>query len=176
MGEAAPIKGSSPKNDHLLGVLEGLGVPALSKSGAGSWINTGIELRLRGDPAGRPSALILSVRSRTAPAVLGLESVLILEGLRERGTVGSRSAWVEPLRDMMDEMLPDREWPGRAVTVLDVSLDTSDSGLGINSSVSENPTRARLAGLVAGLGSSTDSAGDGIGSVNAPPFLGLGWL
>jgi hypothetical protein len=43
---------------------------------------------------------------------------------------------------MMDEMLPETECPGRAVIVLDVSLETSESGLGMNSSVSENPTRA----------------------------------
>lgn len=41
--------------------------------------------------------------------------------------------------------------PGRAVTVLDVSLDTRDNGRGMNSRVSEKPTRA-LAVVFAGLG------------------------
>jgi hypothetical protein len=61
--------------------------------------------------------------------------------------------------EMTEEMLPEREWPGLAVTVLDVSVDTSDSGLGMYSRVSENPTlfRARA------LGVCSSSAGDGDG-------------
>lgn len=50
-----------------------------------------------------------------------------------------------------DEMLSDMQCPGRAVTVLDVSLDTRDSGRGINSRVSEKPTRALVVAL-GGLG------------------------
>jgi hypothetical protein len=46
---------------------------------------------------------------------------------------------------MTDEMLPDTEWPGR--TVLDVSVETTDSGLGMYSKVSENPTLFRPAGF-----------------------------
>jgi hypothetical protein len=51
--------------------------------------------------------------------------------------------------EMTEDMLPEREWPGLAVTVLDVSVDTSDSGLGMYSRVSENPTlfRARALGV-----------------------------
>jgi hypothetical protein len=71
----------------------------------------------------------------------------------------------------MDEILPDRECPGRAVTVLDVSLDTRDKGRGMNSSVSENPTRALgFLGLLSGedfvTGSvvSFDASGLGTGS------------
>lgn len=48
-------------------------------------------------------------------------------------------------REMTDEMLPEAECPGRAVTVLDVSLETRERGLGMNSSVSEKPTLARFA-------------------------------
>lgn len=51
VGELAPTKGSSPKNDHRLGVLVGLGVDgatALSEAG-GSCMRCGIELRLRGE-------------------------------------------------------------------------------------------------------------------------------
>jgi len=45
--------------------------------------------------------------------------------------------------EITDEMLPERECPGRAVTVLEVSLETSDRGLGMNSRVSEKPTLLR---------------------------------
>jgi hypothetical protein len=51
VGELAPTKGSSPKNDHRLGVFVGLGVDgatALSEAG-GSCMRCGIELRLRGE-------------------------------------------------------------------------------------------------------------------------------
>jgi hypothetical protein len=60
-------------------------------------------------------------------------------------------------------MLPEREWPGR--TVLDVSVETSDSGLGMYSSVSENPTLFRTAGL--GVCSSSGTGGDGSSSRSA---------
>lgn len=56
---------------------------------------------------------------------------------------------------MSDDMLPVTEWPGLAVIVLDVSLETRDKGLGMNSKVSEKPTRA----LGAGLTSSASGAG-----------------
>jgi len=69
------------------------------------------------------------------------------------GDAGSRSAMVELFREMMEEMLPDTEWPGRAVIVLDVSLETSDKGLGMNSRVSEKPTLARNVVRGVGLGS-----------------------
>lgn len=42
--------------------------------------------------------------------------------------------------EIMDDMLPETEWPGLTVTVLEVSLDTNESGRGMNSRVSENPT------------------------------------
>jgi hypothetical protein len=61
--------------------------------------------------------------------------------------------------EMTEEMLPEREWPGLAVTVLDVSVDTSDSGLGMNSRVSENPTLFRAKAL--GVCSSSMVGGDG---------------
>jgi hypothetical protein len=46
------------------------------------------------------------------------------------------------------EMLPVTECPGLTVTVLEVSFDTNDSGRGMNSTVSANPTRARTAGSI----------------------------
>jgi len=60
-------------------------------------------------------------------------------------------------------MLPEREWPGR--TVLDVSVETSDNGLGMYSSVSENPTLFRTTGL--GVCSSSGAEGDGMPSPSA---------
>lgn len=54
--------------------------------------------------------------------------------------------------------------PGRAVTVLDVSLDTKDSGRGMNSRVSEKPTRALFV-VLAGLGlGGMDTSGSGAGA------------
>jgi hypothetical protein len=49
--------------------------------------------------------------------------------------------------EMTDEILPETEWPGRAVVVLEVSLETSDTGLGMYSRVSENPTLVRTTGF-----------------------------
>jgi hypothetical protein len=43
-------------------------------------------------------------------------------------------------REITDEMLPDTEWSGRAVAVLEVSLETRERGLGMYSRVSEKPT------------------------------------
>jgi hypothetical protein len=45
---------------------------------------------------------------------------------------------------MREERLFETEWPGRIVVVLDASLDTKDKGRGINSTVSEKPTRFLL--------------------------------
>jgi hypothetical protein len=142
LGDAAPMNGSRPKNDHLFGVFVGLG-EELSEAGLGMELRTGIELRRRGE-AGICS-IVLSVLSRIAPAVLGLESDLGREMLCISASVpGSRGGEVA---DTMEEMLPETEWPGRAVAVLEASLETSDRGRGIYSRVSENPTRARGAGF-----------------------------
>jgi hypothetical protein len=145
VGEFAPLHGSRPKNDHRLGVFTGLGSagPLAVSVGSGSDTRRGIELRRLGTPAGS-LAITPGDRSRTAPAVLGLDSPVLRDGLLERGTDGiSRSAVVEGVSEMIDVMLPDTECPpGRAVTMLDVSLETSDKGRGMNSRVSENPTLA----------------------------------
>jgi hypothetical protein len=58
----------------------------------------------------------------------------------------SRSRWV----DTIEERLPETECPGRTVTVLDVSFETKDKGRGMNSRVSEKPTRVRGARLAEG--------------------------
>jgi hypothetical protein len=84
------------------------------------------------------------VRSRIAPAVLGRESFNFGVELKPTGEWNSRSGLVT---DITDDMLPETECPGRAVTVLDVSLDTKDNGRGMNSKVSEKPTRFRACGL-----------------------------
>jgi len=49
VGELLPRKGSRPKKDHLLGVLEGLGVDGALRSGAGRAASSGIEILLRGE-------------------------------------------------------------------------------------------------------------------------------
>ncbi len=125
----------------------------------GREVRSGIELRLLGDAPVTSSAPVLCERSRTAPAVLGLESALFREGLRTMGEEASLSAAAEFVKEMIDEMLPESEWPGLAVTVLDVSLETRESGRGMNSSVSENPTLALLAGFDIGFDSSTGAMG-----------------
>ena len=84
-----------------------------------------------------------------------------------RGDVGSLSAIVELDNEMSEDMLPDTEWPGRTVMVLDVSLETRESGRGMNSTCSENPTRARPTGLGVGLDSSATLAGS-FGGVAVP--------
>lgn len=90
-----------------------------------------------------------------APAVLGRDSSFEDAGLDWSGELQSRSAEVECPSEISDEMLPDVECPGRAVAVLEVSFETRERGLGMNSSVSENPTLARFAGLAGGGVSST---------------------
>ncbi len=156
VGELVPRNGSKPpKKDHLLGVLHGLGVDGSLRSGSGNDGRRGIEFRRRGDAPVDSSTLLLCVRSMTAPAVLGLDSGLERDGLRTSGEAGSLSAIVELANEMIDEMLPETECPGRAVTVLDVSLEMRDSGLGINSRVSEKPTLARFTGRGAGFGTPT---------------------
>jgi hypothetical protein len=71
--------------------------------------------------------------------------------------------------EITEEMLPERECPGLAVTVLDVSVDTSESGLGMYSKVSENPTLFR--GRALGVCSSSVGGGDGLSS---PIAMGSG--
>jgi len=90
-----------------------------------------------------------------APAVLGRDSFNFRAEPNPTGEWSSRSGFVT---DMTEEMLPETEWPGRAVTVLEVSLDTRDRGRGINSSVSEKPTLLRACGLT--TGSDSGATGD----------------
>jgi hypothetical protein len=154
---------SKPKNDQRLDVFVGLGVGDVT--GADTLaisMSAGIEFRRLGDVVGVGSS---KVRSRTAPAVLGRESFKSRVGLRDNkaglflpfGSLGE-------LREINDDILPVTEWPGVAVMVLEVSLETRESGLGMNSRVSEKPTRALGAGLAsllskAGGASGLDSSG-----------------
>lgn len=107
------------------------------------------------------------MRSKIAPAVLGLESAKSRVGLLDKGTGWSRS--VGDTADTIEDMLPETECPGRAVAVLDVSLDTSDNGLGIYSSLSENPTRF-LPGLAClwPLLSTSDAGVTGVSGMDGP--------
>lgn len=73
--------------------------------------------------------------------MLGLESEPVCVGVASRASgLSSFSKITEFEAEIMDEMLLETECPGLTVTVLEVSLDTSESGLGINSRVSEKPT------------------------------------
>ena len=56
--------------------------------------------------------------------------------------------------DTTEEILFESECPWRTVIVLEASLETKDNGRGINSTVSENPTRPALRGGVVEAGSS----------------------
>lgn len=89
--------------------------------------------------------------------MLGRDSPPFLLEDGELGTLGvSRPAAFEFVIEAMDETLPEPECPGRAVTVLPVSVEIKDNGRGMNSSVSENPTRERAVGfdsiLISGVG------------------------
>ncbi len=53
--------------------------------------------------------------------------------------------------DTTDDKLFETEWPWRIVIVLEASLETSDSGRGMNSRVSEKPTLPAFLGGVASL-------------------------
>lgn len=90
--------------------------------------------------------------------MLGLESLLFSAGSTFARELGSLSATVELVSEITDEMLPETECPGRAVAVLDVSLDTRERGLGMNSRVSEKPTLFRAIGLGVSWASSDGAA------------------
>lgn len=106
----------------------------------------GNEPRLFGPLRDAPSCGDVGVLSSTAPAVLGLDSdSAACDGVASRGARDSSFSIMGVFdAERMDEMLPEREWPGLTVTVLEVSLETRESGRGMNSSVSEKPTLARL--------------------------------
>jgi hypothetical protein len=148
VGEGA-TNGSSPKNDHFLLDFVGLGVAgaiaALSPAG-GMAPKKGMDPLLLGDGRGCSCSSVW-VRSRIAPAVLGRDSFNFGVELKPTGEWSSRSGLVT---DITDDMLPESECPGRAVIVLEVSLDTKDNGRGINSKVSEKPTLFRACGLAMG--------------------------
>ena len=104
------------------------------------------------------------MRSKTAPAVLGRLSLTLELEPKPIGELRSRSVSVS---EMSDEMLPETECPGRAVAVLEASLETRDRGLGMYSSVSEKPTRFRVKSFAGWLGSSTADAALSPGLVGA---------
>jgi hypothetical protein len=148
-----PMNGSRPKKDHRFGVFVGLRRGGSERAGLGSDARTGMEFRRRGEEAPSLAGSSARIRSSTAPAVVGLISELPREKWRLIGDeVTFRSAVVELVREIIEETLPEREWLGRAVAVLLVSLETKESGRGINSSVSENPTRARAGGRSCSVG------------------------
>lgn len=188
VGVPAAARASKPKKDQRLGVLVGLGVAGEVGLGTGKPANNGVEFRLRGDGEPSPTAIewTLGVRSNTAPAVLGRESLFLpyAGDPKIAGEGESRSAVVTELdRDIIEEMLPDTEWLGRTVAVLAVSVDTIDNGRGINSSVSENPTLALGTAFVGELlalrDGSTRSTGDSgtfsTAAISGAGSAGLDW-
>lgn len=148
-------KGSRLKKVHFLVDLVGLGVAGPRGSAGGSAPRKGMDPLLFGDRRARfsSSSWVVKTRSRTAPAVLGRLSLNLGVELNPNGEFSSRSP-VES--DMREEILPETEWPGRAVAVLEASLETRESGRGMYSSVSENPTLARATGF-AGRSSSGET-------------------
>lgn len=136
-------KASSPKKDHRLGVLAGVGIPSSPSEGPR---RVGIEFRRRSRGCGDVSDSGAGVFSRTALAVLGLELETSREVLLGSVEVGLSYPLGEAA-DTMEDMLSDTAWPGRAVVVLEASLETRDKGRGMNSSVSEKPTRGALPAL-----------------------------
>jgi hypothetical protein len=81
--------------------------------------------------------------------------------LKAKGVFKPNSTFV---MEMTDEILPETEWPGRAVIVLEVSLETRDTGLGMYSRVSENPTLVRTTGF-GGFWTSVVDTGSSTGGV-----------
>jgi len=170
-------KASNPKKDQRLGVLEGLGVGSPKLDGtSGMSTKAGIELRRLGDNFVWSGSGSLRVCSSTAPAVLGRDSSRSLVGLRDRGEglplpAGSPGE----LNDMSEDMLPVTEWPGFAVIVLEVSLDTNDRGLGINSRVSEKPTLVLDAGLGSTFSGATGATDCATSSIEGSTAAGKLW-
>lgn len=172
MGELV-ANASNPKKDQRLDDLEGLGVGSPKTVGtAGISTRAGMELRRRGDDFACAGSGCLRACSSTAPAVLGRESSRSLVGLRDKGAglplpVGSPGE----LREINEDMLPVTECPGFAVIVLEVSLETKDKGRGMNSKVSEKPTRALGTGfgsVVLGAGGSRTFWSSSFGSSSLP--------
>lgn len=121
----------------------------------------GMEPRRLGDTTSWTCSWPVSVRSRTAPAVLG-RSLISGDEWKAKVVFKPNSTFV---MEITDEILPETEWPGRAVIVLEVSLETSDTGLGMYSRVSEKPTLVRTAGL-GGSCTSVVATGSSAGDVD----------
>jgi hypothetical protein len=180
-GDVLPLDCSRAKNDQRF--LVGLGSGSSVLGASARLRSVGIEFRRFGEQAALAKSCVFS---RIAPAVLGLESDISRVGVCDNGDGLSRPLGEFP--DTIDEMLPDKECPGRAVIVLDVSLDTRDNGRGMNSSVSEKPTRALVflgllsgedlaaAGSAVSFGASAVGTGSGSGTICSAsckdPWLG----
>jgi hypothetical protein len=108
VGEALLANGSKPKKDHFLVVLVGLAFTGEEIPGLEMPAREEMELRLRGEDVSPFSTCKLGVRSRTAPAVLGLEPLRLDTGEPMRFGV-SRSGAIEFEIEMIEDMLPDDE-------------------------------------------------------------------
>ena len=146
-GEELPMmKGSRPKNDHLFDVFVGLESDGLLGEDPSSESKCGVEFLLMTLVVIVGAASIFSDRSRIAPAVLGLELAVLGDGVCA-GAEASPSMLVDICAETIEEILPETECPGFAVMVLEVSLETSETGLGMYSILSENPTLTLEGGL-----------------------------
>jgi hypothetical protein len=144
VGDDSPPDDSCPKKKYFLGGSRGVegASEALDES---SWVSSSEFLRCG---AGRPPSRrkLFELLPRTAPAVFGRVSRLVWA---VRPLLSFEDGLAAPA-DITDERLFETEWPGRIVIVLDASLDTRDNGRGINSTVSEKPTRFLLEARVGG--------------------------
>jgi hypothetical protein len=133
LGEDSPDAVSWLKNPHFLagnlGLVGVVGIVSLS---------SGLELLRRG--LGRFSGVgeFSRVPSNLGPALFGRTSFPLSVDAR-----CARDSGEEVPPDTIEVRLPETECP-RIVAVEELSLDTSDNGRGIISTLSENPTRARF--------------------------------
>lgn len=93
--------------------------------------------------------------------MLGLDPDPAWDDVVSKGIVSSKMTELEI--EMIEDMLPETEWLGRTVAVLEASLDTNESGLGINSRVSENPTLPLVKDFL-GVGTASIDIAGGIGA------------
>lgn len=146
VGRLCAGESSWPKNVHFLDA--DFGVEGLVGGRGARSASNGLERCLRG--LGRSNVGDIGREpSNLAEAVLGRVSTFF--GLRRWSFEGGLEA------DMIEDRLPETEWPPGRIVVPELSLETRERGRGINWISSENPTLARLEGFPGELFSEPDS-------------------